>query len=110
MSNSIKAIYSVGHTPGKPFIQDEDGYLRTSQRVLAIEGRVRVVGEDWDGNVWRDKVMVDPSFGSMRGAATRQIRGTNNGHNIFFEGFYFTGEETDKQGRTVKLITLIMGS
>ena len=113
MSN-IKAIFSVGRIEGLPFTTTDYGCTYVSQRAQAFEGPVRVVSEGDDffgsGKPFRDKVMESPSWGSMRGAASRQMRATGDVHHSFFEGARVVGTEVDKKGRTIKLIRLSMGS
>ena len=114
VNNSIKALFSVGPIEGLPSTTTDYGCKYVSQRAQAFEGLTRVIADEEDffgnGKPFRDRVVDSPSWGQMKGAATRQMRATGDEHHAFFEDAYVVGTEIDKQGRTVKLIRLDMGS
>ena len=113
MKTTNKAIYSV-HIEGTPTTEDSYGIKLTKQNVRAFEGRIRVVNPGCDffgsGASFRDYVLENPTWRSILAAAGRQIRKTGDQHHIFLEDARVVGTETDRQGRTVRLVALTLGS
>jgi len=113
MKNNV--IYSV-HIPNTPTVTTEYGSLLTKQNVRAFDGLIRVV-EDGDnyfgtGAAFRDYVLENPTWGSMKAAAGRMIATTGDQHHQFLEGAHLTGETElrKKDGRVIRIVRLMMGS
>lgn len=117
-SSNIKATFSVGPKPGQPIVMDAlyPGSTTVSQRATAIERLVRVVasGDEFFGGEesrdFRSPIIQSPTWGQLNGVAGRQMRRTGDTHHRYLEGFYLAGTEVDKQGRTIQLLELSMGS
>jgi hypothetical protein len=110
------AIFSVSAQPGKRSVTDDYDITTMSQSERAFDGLVRVVAsaDDFfggpDSRDFRDRVLTDPSWKAIRGAASRMMRKTGDLHHAFLEGARVVGSEVDKQGRTVQIVSLCMGS
>jgi hypothetical protein len=117
LNSKPTAIFSVSAQPGKRSVTDSEyGITSMSQSERAFDGLVRVVAsaDDFfggpDSRDFRDRVLENPSWKAIRGAASRSMRKTGDLHHAFLEGARVVGTEVDKQGRTVQLVELSMGS
>jgi hypothetical protein len=106
-------IFSVGPQAGKRSIDKGHGYETMSQSEVALQGLVRVVAQADDfygaGKGFRSKLLTNPTYRALKGAAEKQVLRTEDFHHIFLEDFRVVGvEETDKG--LVQLVELVMGS
>ncbi len=65
-----------------------------------------------EGSAFRDYVLENPTWGSMKAAAGRMMAKTGDQHHQFLEGAHATGETElrKKDGRVIRIVRLMMGS
>lgn len=99
------AFYSV-HIQGTPTVK-KNGIEYTKQNVLAFEGKVRVVADDFFGGrrAFRSRVLKNPTWGSLFRVFKTQIKRTQDFHHVFLEGAHVIRKEGD-----VKIVELLTGS
>lgn len=112
-------IYSVGPdrtTPASQIRLDKHDIAYVKQSAVAFQGacRVEAAADDFFGGErsksCRSRVMVDPTWRQLFGAAKTAAKHTNDRHHCFFEGASVARIDTEPDGTKVAVLRLWLGS